>query len=376
MKIFKGFIAILFAVILVLLALVWIGNSDETNNKKTQTPAIVLNEDAQINDSASGYMQLNDSEKTAYQIFCTGLDAYQEDFDISEQKISTDSLERVYKALIQDNPEYFWFDSYSYHYNSASNIVSTVHLNYNYTQEEIVTRIQQIESNADAIIAGLPIDADTYTKIKYTHDWVINQTVYDTTAADNQNICSVFIGGRSVCAGYSRAFQYLLQKMGIFCTYVTGNIAQGSHAWNLVRTETGYYYVDTTLDDFNFIDGTQVAPGAMSNTYLLATRSMMEATHIFDTSFIAWPETMSTQDNYFVREDLNFDLSISGEMSRLTNSLSDAVQAGNPVFQARFSDVSMIDSALDTIASSGIINGSSLRYLTDTDQIVLTLLIA
>ena len=49
---------------------------------------------------------------------------------------------------------------------------------------------------------------------------------YDDAAEDNQNICSVFIGKKSVCAGYSKAMQYLMEKQGLFCTYVTGEVTE------------------------------------------------------------------------------------------------------------------------------------------------------
>ena len=55
-------------------------------------------------------------------------------------------------------------------------------------------------------------------------------------APDNQNIYSALVGKRTVCAGYARSAQYLLQKMGMECIYVTGTCANGeAHAWNQVK---------------------------------------------------------------------------------------------------------------------------------------------
>ena len=53
---------------------------------------------------------------------------------------------------------------------------------------------------------------------------------------------------RTVCAGYARAFQYLLQQLEIPCYYCTGNAGE-NHAWDIVRIGGEYYNVDVTWDD-------------------------------------------------------------------------------------------------------------------------------
>ena len=69
----------------------------------------------------------------------------------------------------------------------------------------------------------------------------------------NQSAYSALVNGKTVCAGYARAFQYLLGQLGIPCYYCTG-FAGENHAWNIVALEDGYYNVDTTWDDTG--DGT------------------------------------------------------------------------------------------------------------------------
>lgn len=71
---------------------------------------------------------------------------------------------------------------------------------------------------------------------------------YDLTADMNQSAYSALVNGKSVCAGYARAYQYLLQQLGIPCYYCTG-YSGGDHAWNIVKLEDGYYNVDVTWDD-------------------------------------------------------------------------------------------------------------------------------
>ena len=99
-------------------------------------------------------------------------------------------------------------------------------------------------------LAGLDADADEYQKILYVYEKIVDEVDYDESAPDNQNIYSIFVNRQSVCAGYSKATQYLLEQLGVFCTYVTGKTTEGgNHAWNLVKCNGDYYYVDTTWGD-------------------------------------------------------------------------------------------------------------------------------
>ena len=53
---------------------------------------------------------------------------------------------------------------------------------------------------------------------------------------------------KSVCAGYARAFQLIMQKLKIPTYYVLG-FAKEDHAWNIVKLNGRYYNVDLTWDD-------------------------------------------------------------------------------------------------------------------------------
>ena len=77
-------------------------------------------------------------------------------------------------------------------------------------------------------------------KNKYVHDALASAVTYDLTADMNQSAYSALVNGKSdIIAGYARAYQYLLQQLGIPCYYCTG-YSGGDHAWNIVKLEDGF----------------------------------------------------------------------------------------------------------------------------------------
>ena len=93
-------------------------------------------------------------------------------------------------------------------------------------------------------------------KIKYLHDWIIDNFRYDSTYAGNDihNIYGAFANQEVVCEGYARTFKYVLDGLGIENVLVSGTAtnSQGnteSHAWNYVKIKGKWYGVDVTWDD-------------------------------------------------------------------------------------------------------------------------------
>ena len=88
-------------------------------------------------------------------------------------------------------------------------------------------------------------------KEKYVHDYIINNVVYDGSSELNQSAYSAVVNGSSVCAGYARAFQYIMIEIGIPCYYCTGYANGGNHAWNLVMVGSELLNVDVSWDDYD-----------------------------------------------------------------------------------------------------------------------------
>ena len=81
-------------------------------------------------------------------------------------------------------------------------------------RETAAKRLEEIDAAASRILSGISPDAGDYEKVKYVYDTLIRETDYELGAPDNQNIYSVFVNHVSVCQGYAKATQYLLNRLG------------------------------------------------------------------------------------------------------------------------------------------------------------------
>ncbi len=85
-------------------------------------------------------------------------------------------------------------------------------------------------------------------KIKTVHDWVCSNVIYDyetTRQPKNHNDASVFMNDSSVCEGYARCYNIILNAAGIETYYVMSE----NHTWNIVKIGGHYFHTDTTWDD-------------------------------------------------------------------------------------------------------------------------------
>ena len=74
----------------------------------------------------------------------------------------------------------------------------------------------------------------------------------------------------TVCAGYARSLQYILNKLGIPCYYIYGTANGEYHAWNIVQLGGEWYNVDLTWCDQD--------TGA-AYTYYNVTDAVLSANH-------------------------------------------------------------------------------------------------
>lgn len=164
--------------------------------------------------------------------------------------VGINRVKDVVEAVYNDHPELFWVETeYSCKYNKRG-ICLEITLKYNDTAKDLSASQKLFEAQAQAIVQEAAKKSSDYEKELFVHDALVKRVDYNANATRNQSAYSALVEGKSVCAGYARAFQYLMQQLSIPCYYCTG-YSGDSHAWNIVKLDGRYVNVDVTWDDTN-----------------------------------------------------------------------------------------------------------------------------
>ena len=128
-------------------------------------------------------------------------------------------------------------------------------------------------------------------KIKAVHDFLVKNTTYDyyyySRPDSHDQLHNILYNQIGVCQGYAVAFYIFMNELGIPCTLMLGDALDNGtsvgHAWNAVKLDGYWYFVDVTWDD-PVVNGSTTYPDGsnISYEYLLCTFDHIGITHTYD----------------------------------------------------------------------------------------------
>lgn len=283
-------------------------------------------------------------------------------------KIGAEDFWRAYYAVLADHPEIFWIGSSAQVQQSGlTGDVVSYELEITVPVEARDSMKEKLEAAADECIDQISPDASEYQKIKYVYEYIIDTVEYSLGSADSQNIQSALLYHSSVCAGYSKAFQYILNRMGLFCTYITGQIQDGGdHGWNMVRIDDVYYYVDVTWGDPVFANQMDsVDAGAVKNyNYLCCTEQDLFKTHVPGDS-VELPNCTSDAYNYYKLNGCYYE---AYDYDTLYSALMNSVWNGEESIVMKFGSREAYDLAQHELFEGSLLNDPG-QYLMEINAV-------
>ena len=307
---------------LILLLSILVGCSDLENKKEEYQVALVKAQHLLDKDSCYNYYyeKLSNLEKDIYTLVYYGMKHGDKVFYTKSD--DSDRVEEIISYVTYDHPELFYVSATTAV--QKEDDVTKVVVAYNENNKIRKDRNEQLQQTWEELSAQINDSMSEYDKVKLVYDYVITRDEYVENAKNNQNVISALVDKQTVCAGYAKAVQYLLNKLGIPTSYITGEILDveegenASHAWNLVKVDGNFYYLDATWGD-------QVSDEGSHICYSYFMMSEAETKRIYKADVAV--EQSHKEDNYFIRTKTYVDMYTEANVtSALANALANSNQ--------------------------------------------------
>ena len=280
---------ITYTILLIMIFMVFIYRKDITNYVTNNIIKQEIKEELKFNEYSKKtnyeYVQITNDltvnkKEEIKNIFYTILDSGVKSFSFycdSEYKECDNDI----KTFFNDKDILSNINNFVHPYNSFKNIrISvtnygkiTLDISHLYNQDEITIINDQIDT---FIKENINDTMTTNDKIKVFHDYIINNTKFDTAienSLDRLNSSSytaygLLIDHLAICGGYTDTMAIYLNKLNI----KNYRISTTEHVWNLVNLDNSWLNLDVTWDDPFTSDGSDML---MYDYYLISTSDML-----------------------------------------------------------------------------------------------------
>ena len=194
-----------------------------------------------------GYNNISEKQKVIYEYFYEMAISFTKEKTFKNIQFNADDISAAYWAFDHDNGQFYWLGhGYGYKKGAAGRI-DTLILDFSRTKDQVNQIKKDFDKSASEIINAASSYSNTFERIKFLHDIIINMTYYRQATYQYDYLYEAdgpLVQGTALCEGYSKAFMYLCQSVGIECICVSSD----DHMWNMVKIKNKWYHIDITND--------------------------------------------------------------------------------------------------------------------------------
>lgn len=212
------------------------------------------------------YGKCTSQQKELYEKIYYTLYHYEDEVSLSSSNL--DEIEDVFVKVVCDHPEFYYVNS-RFQYSEEDGNIQFFPI-YDYSSSEVDKFNEKIDQNTKEILSQVK-NQDDFTRVQMIYEFIADSVEYQENEKSDQNIVSALVEKKSVCAGYARAYQYLLNRSQIESTLIIGNAKEVDdlitenerHAWIMIHMDDDYYYSDVTWGDVDIKGMEHVCYGYM-----------------------------------------------------------------------------------------------------------------
>lgn len=148
--------------------------------------------------------------------------------------------------VINDHPELFYVST-NFTTMSSSGRITNIYPKYSMSKSEIESAKKVFDAGVNKALSQVDNTMDDLQKALVIHDYICDNSYYCENGDVSHSAYGFFKDGKVVCAGYTLAYSYIMNKLGVPCEYVTS--MSMNHAWNTIKIKGYWYNVDLTYDN-------------------------------------------------------------------------------------------------------------------------------
>ncbi len=298
--------------------------------------------------------------------------------------IEIEQLDKVFTALLYDNPDLFFVARRCSIVTRLSGTYCMI--DYLVTPEEYAKQKAELDAVCDKVIASLDGIDDPWHKELRIHDYIVDNCKYVHVDGELTYSSSygALVNGEAACEGYTKAMKLLLDKAGVESGIVSGvvddpNGEPGNHMWNVVKIGDEFYHTDCTWDDPVSDTGEQMKLYA----YFNLSDEVISKTH---TDFSRDFSCNSMAENYYVKTGSFFETYSQADVKSLAEAVAKTLNRGENDVQLRFGSTKAYNEAVADLITNGriydvlvkaknktsaVFSTDSLTYYKDKEQCVI-----
>lgn len=225
----------------------------EANNGKLSDVCFysyVILKDATYYKSAYGYNSLDSYDQYMYEFFYDKILKFEKDVQIGNRGLTYRKVQKILRCINYDNPLLFQTPLAVFNWSGTSDNVTKIVLNYDFSEAECNVYKSKTILIAENILKEADGSQSLMEYLDNLHYSILQNAVYnDDGEYSSFEAFGVLVNKKGVCESYSRAFQYLCQRIGVQCILVVGDCDGIGHMWNMLCLDGEWYHTDLTWDD-------------------------------------------------------------------------------------------------------------------------------
>lgn len=199
---------------------------------------------------AYGYNSLDENEKYIYELIYNNAKEFNRNIAIGNRGITYSKIQKILMCVNYDNPLMFQIPLAIINWSGTADNVTKIVLMEDFTSQECEYYRKKTEECADEILACADGSFSLMEYIDTIHYQLLSNAYYSADYEDSDyEAFGIMVKGKGVCESYSRAFQYICQRIGLQCILIVGDCEGEGHMWNMLQIEGDWYHIDLTWDD-------------------------------------------------------------------------------------------------------------------------------